>query len=330
MNTMLRAASVAALLGLLPGMAAAQPFEAVGTRAAGMSGAFVAVADDASAVYWNPGALALGSYFSLTVDRTSAEVTPQDDGSGGRRSSWMLALAMPALGLSYYRLDVSSLAPISTALRPAALSPVRLDRLVTHHAGATLVQSIVDGVAVGATLKLVRGMASSTVHSGDDPEGLLEAGAGRAGRGTTRFDADIGVIAGHGPIKVGLTVRNLTEPSFEATGDGGPLRLERQARAGVAIMPRPGWIVAADADLLRTAGVLGSVRDVALGVEGKVARRAYVRGGLRMDTDGAGQHPSGSLGASYAATPSLLLDAQMTGGSGRAWRGWGVSGRFVY
>ncbi len=34
--------------------ASAQGFEAVGTRALGMGGAFVAVADDASAVYWNP------------------------------------------------------------------------------------------------------------------------------------------------------------------------------------------------------------------------------------------------------------------------------------
>ena len=33
----------------------AQIYETVGTRAQGMAGAFVAVADDATAVWWNPG-----------------------------------------------------------------------------------------------------------------------------------------------------------------------------------------------------------------------------------------------------------------------------------
>ena len=60
------------------GSAAAQTFEVVGTRAAGMGGAFVAVADDASATYWNPAGLALGHMFSLVVDR---QVTDLDAGS---------------------------------------------------------------------------------------------------------------------------------------------------------------------------------------------------------------------------------------------------------
>ena len=53
--------------------AAAQTFEIVGTRAAGMGGAFVAVADDASATYWNPGGLALGRMFSAVVDSKVAD-----------------------------------------------------------------------------------------------------------------------------------------------------------------------------------------------------------------------------------------------------------------
>ena len=40
----------------------------VGTRASGMAGAFVAVADDATAVYWNPAGVATGSLVSVVLD----------------------------------------------------------------------------------------------------------------------------------------------------------------------------------------------------------------------------------------------------------------------
>ena len=52
--------TAAVLAGFWPGLvarAAAQTAEVVGTRALGMGGAFVAVADDPSAVYWNPAGL---------------------------------------------------------------------------------------------------------------------------------------------------------------------------------------------------------------------------------------------------------------------------------
>ncbi|HEY0283950.1 MAG TPA: hypothetical protein VGC23_01065, partial [Vicinamibacterales bacterium] len=47
----------------------AQSFGGVGTRAEGMGGAFVAVADDASAIYWNPAGIATGSTFDLQVSK---------------------------------------------------------------------------------------------------------------------------------------------------------------------------------------------------------------------------------------------------------------------
>ena len=53
----------AVFFSLAAAPADAQSFEALGSRAQGM-GAFVAVADDASAVYWNPAGLASGAYFS--------------------------------------------------------------------------------------------------------------------------------------------------------------------------------------------------------------------------------------------------------------------------
>ena len=44
------------VLGCCP-WALAQPYESLGVRALGMGGAFVAVADDATAAYWNPAGL---------------------------------------------------------------------------------------------------------------------------------------------------------------------------------------------------------------------------------------------------------------------------------
>ena len=42
-------------------------FESVGERALGMAGAFVAVADDSTAVYWNPSGLVHGQPLGATI-----------------------------------------------------------------------------------------------------------------------------------------------------------------------------------------------------------------------------------------------------------------------
>jgi hypothetical protein len=324
---------------LLPQAAAAQPMDAAGTRAAGMAGAFVAVVDDAAAVYWNPGALATGSYFSLLVDRGEGR-TALSEPAAGSRSGFLIALAAPAVGLSYYRLRATTLTPPDLATGGGQLGrnvigagEVGLDSLVTHHVGATVVQSVADGVAVGATLKLVRGTASVAVVRDANRKVLLADGLDLRGESQTRFDADVGVLATSGALRAGLTVRNLTEPEFRTGENGTVLSLARQARAGVALKAAQGWTVAADVDLLKTRSAHGDVRDVAVGTEGRLARRAFVRGGVRFNTLGdaqPGRAPSVSVGASYAVRASFLLDGQVTAGSERSTRGWGVAARFVY
>src|SRR5260221_7138725 len=107
----------AILLLLIPVRAGAQIYESVGIRAQGMGGAFVAVADDATATWWNPAGLAGGAYFNALVEYGAADdprVTT--DAAGERVPSWRsttrgLAIAYPALGLSYYRIRVSQMRP---------------------------------------------------------------------------------------------------------------------------------------------------------------------------------------------------------------------------
>ena len=338
MNRILRRAlgAVALCQIVLPSPAAGQSFESLGTRAAGMAGAFVAVADDASAVYWNPGALAAGSYFSLVFDRQESEAQPEAGVPAGSRSGTLIALSAPALGLSYYRLRGTILTPAPTAERVpgrngTAPGDIQVKALITHHLGATVVQSLTDGVAIGATLKVVRGTAITGTVAGGDPDKLLGDVGELNGEGSSRFDADIGVLGSFGSFRAGVTIRNLTAPGFDTAA--GTLRLDRQARAGVSYVPLTGWVVAADVDLTRTQGPFGNVRSVALGGEGRLYPRAWVRAGVRVNTiddEAEGRTPTGSLGASYAVFSSMLVDAYVSIGGRTADRGWGLAGRIVF
>jgi hypothetical protein len=333
-----------ALFGL-PAAAFGQNFAALGARAAGMGGAFVGVADDATAIYWNPAGLASGSFFSLVLDNGSAEAKPDRLPAAAERSNFMIGLTTPALGLGYYRLHTQS-ARIPLILLPddevvsdrnlSAAGEVQLDSLVTHHAGITVVQSVTQGVAVGATLKLVRGIAASQLVSAPDPGTALEGpDAEVLGRATNQFDADVGVMAYGGPLKIGLTVRNLREPSFESAGSDGELTLERQARLGASYAVTADWLAAADFDLTRSSDAFGDRRDLAFGVEGRLARRAYVRSGIRLNTlddDGLDdfRRTAYSVGGSYAVRGSVFVDGHYTTGGDRTGREWGIAARFVY
>jgi hypothetical protein len=299
----------------------AQAIPALGTRAQGMGGAFVGVADDASAVYWNPAGLARGAYFSLVLDGSASEAIPDGGSDGSNRSSWLLALSMPALGLSYYRLQTATAQP--------AAGGFRMNTLVTHHVGATLVQSLTPSIAVGSTVKVVRGVAASGVVGATDAEHALDDWdvVGQTG---SRFDADLGVMLSGEWGRVGLVARNLTEPEFR-TGSDLELTLERQVRAGASVVLLPNWILAADADLTRQRIFTGDIREVSVGTEGQVTRRLTTRAGLRFNTAGdGGRAPSYSVGASFAAFGSVLVDAHVTEGDERAFRGWGLAARFVF
>jgi hypothetical protein len=313
------------LLTVLSGQASAQATSIVGTRAQGMGGAFVGVADDASAVYWNPAGLAGGAYFSLVVDGGPAKLVPDGEDGAATRSSWLLALTTPAVGLSYYRLHSAVAAPAPAG----AEEPFRLDSLVTHNVGATLVQSLFGGFAVGTTLRLVRGAAGSA----DVPAGSAEEALDNwdvVGEGSNTFDFDAGLMASGTLGRVGLLVRNITEPSF-TTGRGEDLRLERQVRAGASVVLLPDWILAADVDFLRQRAAFGDLRELAIGTESRVTRRLAARAGLRLNTAGErGRTPAYSVGGSFAVLGSLLVDAQVTAGSDEAFRGWGVAGRVVF
>ena len=332
---------IPALLTLFAARGAAQGFEVVGTRAQGMGSAFVAVADDASAVYWNPAGLAGGAFFSLVLDGGPAEAIPNGGAEGATRSNWLLALSTPPLGLSYYRLGRDTVTAVFPAdagmqaeLGALGLDPasgaLRRQTLITHHLGGTLLHSLTDSLAVGATLKAVRGIAGEVLLPGGDLERALRD-VDLIGRSSTRFDADLGIISRGALGSVGLLVRNVTRPAFRTSGDVA-LHLERQVRAGASILLLPKWRVASDLDLTRRQGLYGDVREFAAGAEGQVTRRFAARAGVRVNTAAGdeGRTPSASAGASYAVIGAVQIDGQITAGPDTAFRGWSVAARLVF
>ena len=333
--------SLVCLLAATP--AAAQIYESVGIRAQGMGGAFVAVADDATATWWNPAGLASGAYVSSVIEYGISQDPSDDTGPGGvALPSWRsgargFTITVPSLGLSYYRLQVSQIQPfVTTAPTPPdrqdqGRAPVVSTSLVLQEFGVTVGQSIGHHFVIGSTARLVRGSlgtaaTDATIASLDRADDL------ERGDTDTEGDLDIGAMAAFNELRLALVVKHVTEPSFSS---GGLLtELPRQARAGVSVTGGGGaagqLTVAFDADLTRTPTATGEVRHVAAGAETwLVGRRVGVRGGVTANTIGDARL-SGSLGASGALRKGTYVDAQLTGGSDRSIKGWGVALRVTY
>lgn len=280
----------------------AQGFEALGTRAQGMGGAFVAVADDASAVYWNPAGLGTGA----TVD-AQIEV--------GRQERVFAGLAIPSLGLSYWRLPTVL---VSGGRQEEGSGEVRLGVLETSSFGITLLQTVVNGIVVGSTMRLVRGQ--------------VEAAGAR-----TSFDLDAGVMASVGTVRVGLTARNLRQPEFPVSGGSQSVSLNRQVRLGVALVPRSRpsgahgpFTIAADLDLTKSTLESGQQKELAVGGEyWWGAGRLGTRGGLRFNT--LGEHDRvGSAGVTVGLPRSIFIEGQMTKGRQDTRNNWGISARVTF
>ena len=72
-------------LVLLAAPLAAQTPDAIGVRAQGMGSAFTAVADDATASWWNPAGMAGGAYFNALVESGNHRGARSREGAFARR-----------------------------------------------------------------------------------------------------------------------------------------------------------------------------------------------------------------------------------------------------
>ena len=147
-------------------------FDVVGTRAQGMGGAFVAVADDASAAWWNPAGLSSipvadasvsGGDFSTAGDTDACGV-----GTDARLAcvSHIGLLRAPGCGRqlqpSHRVIDIRPAATATAEPGRQEDTGTAAGRVVrTQYLDATLAQSIGDVLVVGTTLGVVSGETAS-------------------------------------------------------------------------------------------------------------------------------------------------------------------------
>ena len=173
-------------------------------------------------VYWNPAGLATGATFDAQV-------------SVAEGSNVFAGMALPVLGHERHRthtvhrrLDRNNGG--SGGVTPATLS--------TTNVGVTVVQTVVSGLVIGTTVRLVTG-GIETFES------------------RTTVDFDAGAMWSAGNLRLGVVGRNLTQPEFERWT--GTVALKRQVRIGAALTPRSlptgvhgPFSLAFDADLTTT------------------------------------------------------------------------------
>jgi hypothetical protein len=299
-----------ALLVCAPFPARAQSIESVGIRAQGVAGAFVAVADDATATWWNPAGLAHSQSFADGV----VEV--------GRGGHWGVAFGFPALGLSYYHLNISQIQP-SASTAGGGTSRQDLGAVGTglpvpysigfNQFGATVGQSLGDHFVVATTVKVMSALSD------------------------TRGDFDLGAMAAFGRVRAGLNVRNLIGGTFGTSSTGNVFELTRQARAGVALTPSTGGsldqlTLSLDVDLTTAPFESHDERHVAGGAEAWLrGRRVALRGGAGVNiVRDAGNAAYGAVGITVSPFQRCFVDGVASWGPTEDRNRWGFDLRVTF
>jgi hypothetical protein len=301
-------------------LAWAQPtFETAGSRALGMGGAFVAVADDATATHWNAAGLLTGGPAGMTIGwlraRSGRGESPAEAGAW-RASGTLTSLGTWPLGVSYGTFELTRLEASDNGL-------VTVRGLRTSQIGVTVLQTLVDGLVAGSTIRYIRGDVVRAASLGGSIDDAMARIDDLEGRRSGAVDLDVSLMADMRRVRVGVTWKNLRSPTFGDVAET-QLTIPRQARIGVAVLPVDGLTLALDYDL-ETVDLLGDPRRmVALGGEMRVAPRLAVRSGARWSIRGS-RRLVGAAGVSVAIRPGLWLDGHYTQDASLEDREFGVA-----
>ncbi len=270
----------------------------LGARATGLGGAFTAVANDATAFYWNPAGVAQGPFvrvglFGGSSFRDRGQLVDHlVSGRPGEGSSLDGGRAVGvAAGFTVFGVAVTRFRHTSSVLDDTVVSHQGLE---IWDVAASFAQSLpLDDLVIGFNLRFLRG----TAHAGQEPTGtipaselnvsdLMKRAVGFEGKTESEPGVDLGVQ--YRPrewIHLGLSARNLNRPTFH-TESGDPISLEPHARLGVAFNLPRSVLLAADVDLSRREGGIEQAdwRELAAGVEKSWRKgKLTLRGGLRTE-----------------------------------------------
>lgn len=307
------------LLGSTPAFGQVR-FEILGNRALGMAGAFVAVADDASAFHWNPaGTVKGGSPISVTVGWDDLQFgdskAPPFAGAASGQNLLTAVYGSP-LGFSY---GYMKLAQVVTVREDGTAV---VESLTIHHLGGTISWPLIQGLIVGGTGKYLRGQAAIGETFTQTADEALNQGLDFGGPKDGAFDVDAGVMVEFGPVKGGVTFKNLLQPTF--VGDSGiAIQLKRLIRLGIAVVPTAGLTLAFDMDLDTADPLVGLRRMMALGGETRLGSSFALRGGVRWSREGEWQ-PITAVGASVRIYGRSWIDGYATYSRNHD-RGWGIA-----
>ena len=125
-----------------------------------MAGAFVGVADDATAVYWNPAGVGTGALVSAVFDAGRCRSWRTDAANCCRQqedTAAVVAISATAFGLAYYRRgtygSTAAAEPAVTSLSSREEVRRSVHALTTSTVGVSLVHSLNEHLVVGVTPK---------------------------------------------------------------------------------------------------------------------------------------------------------------------------------
>lgn len=290
--------------------ASAQPFETIGSRALGMGGAFVAVADDASAAFWNPAGLASGQPAGATIEWVRFRV-------GDREAKWQthpVDRTTRFVSLGTWPIAVSIL-DVDEA-RVTGVNGERGQWFSSRHYGLSLLQTLTEGFVVGTTLRYVRSKAAVGPVGTFFTEAALDEVRALPTQSSQSFDLDLSAMYDARVFRLGATVRNLRAPSLPAPGGESVVQF-RESRVGLAILPKDGVTLAMDMDL-ETVVVAGTpYRLLAGGGEFRVSRAIVLRAGARRNREvPMADGWLATAGAGLAVKPGTWLDVHAAFGPG--------------
>ena len=219
----------------------------VGARALGMGGAYVAVADDSTASYWNPAGLTAIKHMEVELVQQAQESAPLALGTNDVGSQYFImtgGMTLPdigSFGVAVLRFGVSGIEQIpsssaaqyncATCAPPAAIGTFGTQDLALLLSYA---RTIVPAVDLGVTAKILDGGTSG-----------LQADPGGDGiTGNVSYDyfgLDLGVMVKFGELtpylkglNLGVNLQDLLNTGVKWTDDSTAEAVDMNAKSGLA------------------------------------------------------------------------------------------------